>query len=546
MPSALTAPWLEFWMHAMYRASFLGGFAIVCVWTICRLLPRMSPAVRSWLWRLVYVKLALLVLWPGPIVVPLLPAPAVRIERARLPSAGPADAQESSASASAMLPVRDLLQASVPLGSASVELILFAAWLSGVLVILAQYRRSIVLTRTLVRQSRPIADPRFSQEGAAVSIGGRLPRLLSHANVSGPQAVGLLNPVVLFPSSFPDQYSMPEVRMVLAHELAHLRRHDLLWAWLRRLVKAVLFFHPLVWLADGRAALAEEVACDEAAVKTETGGIGAYASTLVKITGQSLRGTAYARTSHGLGMSRSYRALASRFRALEQALEMNAGFPCSRRRRATLLACLAAAALLPLGVLSLFHHSGIRQIDPRYPVLGVRVSRGQSHVLSVKREVLHFAGLRFTRISEDSGTARPPVAGEAGTLSSTSWDTASGFAPGVGTSARWLQSLGLRPKVDASAYRSAVRTAAESCAVMVRFDLSAQPGGFSEIDAYLEDDHGEAIPLILERSEFALPAEECVKCWVIDPAPITRAKFSLRLKLAGEGTDVALLRLSEL
>ena|SRR2546422_1789400 len=45
----------------------------------------MSPKVRSWIWRLVYLKLILLILWPNPIPMHLLPSPTVRLDRALAP-----------------------------------------------------------------------------------------------------------------------------------------------------------------------------------------------------------------------------------------------------------------------------------------------------------------------------------------------------------------------------------------------------------------------------------------------------------------------------
>jgi hypothetical protein len=54
---------------------------------------------------------------------------------------------------------------------------------------------------------------------------------------------------------------------MLAHELAHLRRRDLLWLWLFTLGETLFFFHPLVWLARREWTLATEVACDEMAIR---------------------------------------------------------------------------------------------------------------------------------------------------------------------------------------------------------------------------------------------------------------------------------------
>jgi hypothetical protein len=54
---------------------------------------------------------------------------------------------------------------------------------------------------------------------------------------------------------------------MLAHELAHLRRRDLLWLWLFTLGETFFFFHPVVWLARREWTLATEAACDEMAIR---------------------------------------------------------------------------------------------------------------------------------------------------------------------------------------------------------------------------------------------------------------------------------------
>src|SRR5262245_16877362 len=80
-------PWVEAWMQAMARASLAGGLTVLAGWLICRFLPRMSPWARSWIWRCVYLKLILLLLWQGSIPLRLLPHPGVWVELAQtLPS----------------------------------------------------------------------------------------------------------------------------------------------------------------------------------------------------------------------------------------------------------------------------------------------------------------------------------------------------------------------------------------------------------------------------------------------------------------------------
>ena len=62
------------WAADITRACWQGGLAILIAWALGALVPRMSPAVRSWIWRLAYVKLlASLVAWPA-VEIPVSPS----------------------------------------------------------------------------------------------------------------------------------------------------------------------------------------------------------------------------------------------------------------------------------------------------------------------------------------------------------------------------------------------------------------------------------------------------------------------------------------
>jgi len=69
----------------------------------------------------------------------------------------------------------------------------------------------------------------------------------------------------------PEELLMPnrgeDLQLVLAHELAHVKRRDLDWSWLHTIVKALFFFNPLIWVAGRELRIAQEMACDEMAVR---------------------------------------------------------------------------------------------------------------------------------------------------------------------------------------------------------------------------------------------------------------------------------------
>jgi hypothetical protein len=74
--------------------------------------------------------------------------------------------------------------------------------------------------------------------------------------------------------------SADELRPILIHEMAHLRRRDDWTNLLQKAVRAVFFFHPAVWWIDARLSLEREMACDDAVVAA-TGDARAYAGSLI-------------------------------------------------------------------------------------------------------------------------------------------------------------------------------------------------------------------------------------------------------------------------
>jgi bla regulator protein BlaR1 len=78
--------------------------------------------------------------------------------------------------------------------------------------------------------------------------------------------VGIIKPVILFPLSALNQLSIEEVEAVLAHEIAHIRRHDFLLNLLQTLLETLFYFNPAVWWISSQIRTEREHCSDDLAV----------------------------------------------------------------------------------------------------------------------------------------------------------------------------------------------------------------------------------------------------------------------------------------
>ena len=92
-------------------------------------------------------------------------------------------------------------------------------------------------------------------------------RVVEFIAVDVPTVIGWMRPVIILPVAAVAQLSPGQVEAVLAHELAHVRRHDYLVNLLQGVAEAVLFFHPAIWWLSGRLREEREHCCDDLAIE---------------------------------------------------------------------------------------------------------------------------------------------------------------------------------------------------------------------------------------------------------------------------------------
>ena len=90
--------------------------------------------------------------------------------------------------------------------------------------------------------------------------------LLESARVEVPMVVGWLRPAILVPFAALSGLSAPELEAILAHELAHIRRHDYLINLLQCVVEVLVFYHPATWWISRVIRREREHCCDDLAV----------------------------------------------------------------------------------------------------------------------------------------------------------------------------------------------------------------------------------------------------------------------------------------
>ncbi len=279
-------------------------------------------------------------------------APAVEVA-SPLERPHPPEALEYLAPSAAIAPVE-----STPEEARQVSLLeyrwalLMMAYAAGVIVLLTW----VVIGRTCIRQWVRKGTPATAErvlsafKRARKKLGLRPEVLVVESpGVPTPFTTGILRPVVLLPSGLTQHLTDEELEAVSLHETAHVRRHDTLILALISLVRAVLFFHPLVWWACREIALLAEEAADDAVLEA-TGEEVSYAKMLTRLAEDLPRRTLSTEVAVGIVLSRNA------FLRRVEAILSHRRHQLRRLSRLTLIATvlgavisLALAAALPLG-----------------------------------------------------------------------------------------------------------------------------------------------------------------------------------------------------
>ncbi len=155
---------------------------------------------------------------------------------------------------------------------ASLWVVALTLWAVVALAIVVSLTWSTLVVRRLVRRSEPLDDQTWLTPLYEVSDRMGLdepPRLLMSRDAKMPFACGLTTPTIVLPAEC-ENWSHERRLAVLLHELAHVRRRDLLGHTLGRLVCAIYWFHPLAWTAARQLRAESERACDDLALSCGT------------------------------------------------------------------------------------------------------------------------------------------------------------------------------------------------------------------------------------------------------------------------------------
>jgi beta-lactamase regulating signal transducer with metallopeptidase domain len=158
-------------------------------------------------------------------------------------------------------------------------------YLLGVLFMLARLGLALREGQRLRQSAAMLSDPAILAMAArqARRIGLRaVPTVAWCQRAAVPLVVGLVKPAILLPTAIASGLAPDQMEALLAHELAHLKRLDLIVNLVQRLAESLLFFHPAVWYVSRRISVERENCCDDCVVAAGWGRV-EYADALVRM-----------------------------------------------------------------------------------------------------------------------------------------------------------------------------------------------------------------------------------------------------------------------
>jgi beta-lactamase regulating signal transducer with metallopeptidase domain len=146
---------------------------------------------------------------------------------------------------------------------------LVTVWFAGVLLFsLRTAGGFFVVARLRRRDSHPVTAEllvrcRDLQQRLGIA---RAVRYCESLHLDAPAVLGWFRPVVFLPVSALTGLTEAQLRAVIAHELAHIRRFDAFVNVFQVAVETLLFYHPAVWWLNKRIRAERENCCDDVAL----------------------------------------------------------------------------------------------------------------------------------------------------------------------------------------------------------------------------------------------------------------------------------------
>jgi beta-lactamase regulating signal transducer with metallopeptidase domain len=297
-------------MGAILNSLWQGLLLVFVAWLCLRFVPRSSASLRYGIWCVALVA--------------VLALPLIAVQTAGSGLTGHAATGSEPAVA-------------VPQRFAQ---FLFAVWYVSASVLVIRLILSYVRLQQLKASAVPL-PPLYQHQvrrWLAAAGGRRTCRLCVSNRVPMPVAIGLLDPVIILPERLIEQLSDEEFDQIGLHEVAHLQRWDDYTNVFQKIVEALLFFNPAVYLIGRQLTLEREIACDDRVIAA-TGKPLTYALCLTRL----VEATALARQPlHALGALSTRRQFAIR---IERLLDRRGSVPAASRFAAA-AACVGIAASL--------------------------------------------------------------------------------------------------------------------------------------------------------------------------------------------------------
>ena len=237
------------WFAAAAGLALKSTAVMSLAWLAAFLLRRRSAAVRHLVWTSAAAAVVLLPVLS--ISLPPVAVPAASGFLAHMSISVAARGAAAGPSQGAVRPATEMATKAASRALPSISgwpLVLTLLWIVGALASLGQTLAAWIKMQRLRRSARPWPGCELAGE-LAVDLGIRQRvEVLETAHGTMPMAFGIIDPVVLIPSNA-NEWTEERRRVVLLHELAHIRRGDLVTHLLARLALIANWWNPLAWIA---------------------------------------------------------------------------------------------------------------------------------------------------------------------------------------------------------------------------------------------------------------------------------------------------------